>query len=113
MPIILEPGSKHFTALPLNYLHKKTPQPIIHRDISSANVLLQPIGGEERWMAKVLNSSTANFLRQTETERPGDVLYAAPEAIYPNQHSSKMDVLSCIHVCTCTVCNSNYSVLYQ
>ena len=81
-------------ALALNYLHKKTPQPIIHRDISSANVLLQPIGGEERWMAKVLNSSTANFLRQTETERPGDVLYAAPEAIYPNQHSSKMDVYS-------------------
>ena len=31
------------TACGLNYLHKTTPNPILHRDISSANVLLNPL----------------------------------------------------------------------
>ncbi|CAI8017835.1 Dual specificity protein kinase shkC, partial [Geodia barretti] len=39
-------------ACALNYLHNMTPDPIIHRDLSSSNVLLQPSpsGG---WLAKV------------------------------------------------------------
>ena len=47
-------------ACALNYLHHMTPDPIIHRDLSSANVLLQPTpnGG---WLAKVSDYGTANF----------------------------------------------------
>ena len=80
-------------ALALNYLHKKTPQPIIHRDISSANVLLQS-KGVNQWMAKVSDFGTANFINQLRTAGPGNPTYAAPEALYPNQHSPKMDVFS-------------------
>ena len=47
-------------ACALNYLHHMTPDPIIHRDLSSANVLLQPTpnGG---WLAKVSDYGSANF----------------------------------------------------
>ena len=51
----------------LNYLHNMTPDPIIHRDLSSANVLLQPTpdGG---WLAKVSDYGTANFQSRLQTE---------------------------------------------
>ena len=38
-------------ACALNYLHLFKPHPILRRDVSSANVLLQPMGGV--WRAKV------------------------------------------------------------
>ena len=37
----------------VNYLHLTTPDPIIHRDISSANILLEP-SGEGTWKATVV-----------------------------------------------------------
>ena len=80
-------------ALALNYLHKKTPHPIIHRDISSANVLLQSIGVGQ-WMAKVSDFGTANFIHQIVTPGPGAQIYAAPEVGSPDRHSPKMDVFS-------------------
>ena len=44
----------------LNYLHQMQPDPIIHRDISSANVLLEslPMG---RWRAKVTDYGSVNL----------------------------------------------------
>ena len=48
----------------LNYLHQKTP-PIIHRDISSANVLLWRQG--DQWRGKVSDYGTANFMQHTMT----------------------------------------------
>ena len=48
-------------ALALNYLHQKKPEPIIHRDISSANVLLWRQG--DQWRGKVSDYGTANFLQ--------------------------------------------------
>ena len=53
----------------LNYLHQKTPSPIIHRDISSANVLLWRQG--DRWRGKVSDYGTANFMKHTMTVGPG------------------------------------------
>ena len=76
----------------LNYLHLTTPDPIVHRDISSANVLLEPQG--ESWKAKVSDYGSANFVRYTATAGPGNFLYAAPEAGDPKRHSPKMDVYS-------------------
>ena len=91
-------------ACALNYLHHMTPDPIIHRDLSSANVLLQPTpnGG---WLAKVSDYGSANFLRQLRTENPGNPVYTAPESHNPALQSPKMDIYSfgvlLIEMCTC------------
>ena len=62
----------------LNYLHLKKPSPIIHRDISSANVLLWRQA--DQWRGKVSDYGTANVLQQTMTVGPGAMIYSAPEA---------------------------------
>ena len=67
----------------LNYLHQRQPSPIIHRDISSANVLLWRQG--DQWRAKVSDYGTANFMQHTMTVAPGAPIYSAPEAFTKNQ----------------------------
>ena len=67
----------------LNYLHQKKPAPIIHRDVSSANVLLWRQG--DQWRGKVSDYGTANFMQQTMTVAPGAMIYSAPEALTSNQ----------------------------
>ena len=67
----------------LNYLHQKKPSPIIHRDVSSANVLLWRQG--DQWRGKVSDYGTANFMQQTMTVAPGATIYCAPEALSSNQ----------------------------
>ena len=66
----------------LMYLHQKTP-PIIHRDISSANVLLWRQA--DQWRGKVSDYGTANFMQHTMTAAPGARIYSAPEALTSNQ----------------------------
>ena len=63
----------------LNYLHLKTPNPIIHRDVSSANVLLW-IENDVIRRAKISDYGSANFMQVCNTGNPGAALYAAPEA---------------------------------
>ena len=88
----------------LNYLHNMTPDPIVHRDLSSANVLLQPTpdGG---WLAKVSDYGTANFQSRLQTENPGSPVYTAPESRDPALQSPKMDIYSfgvlLVKMCTC------------
>ena len=77
----------------LNYLHNMTPEPIIHRDLSSANVLLQP-SPDGGWLAKVSDYGTANFQSQLQTENPGSPVYTAPESRDPALQSPKMDIYS-------------------
>ena len=67
----------------LNYLHLNRPTPIIHRDISSGNVLLWQQG--ETWRGKVSDYGTANFVRQQMTKAPGTPIYSAPEALTSTQ----------------------------
>ena len=67
----------------LNYLHLHRPLPIIHRDISSANVLLWR--RDEGWRAKLSDYGSANFMRQCMTVNPGAILYSAPEALTSQQ----------------------------
>ena len=81
-------------ALGLNYLHLFKPQPIIHRDVSSPNVLLKPSTGPAGYEAKVADYGTANLQEATGTVMPGNAAYAAPEAPIPDQHSPAMDVYS-------------------
>jgi len=61
----------------LSYLHKKKP-PILHRDVSSPNVLLWR--RDDQWRTKVSDYGTANFLQETMTANPGAIIYSAPEA---------------------------------
>ena len=67
----------------LNYLHLNKPLPIIHRDISSANVLLWRRG--ECWRAKLSDYGAANFMRRCMTANKGAIIYSAPEAFTPRQ----------------------------
>ena len=77
----------------LNYLHLIQPDPIVHRDISSANVLLEVIHLNQ-WRAKLTDYGSVNLLRQLHTENPGSPAYAAPEASNPHLQSPKMDIYS-------------------
>ena len=98
----LEKGPIHHThivsisldvARALNYLHLMQPQPIIHRDISSANVLLDPLP-DNHWKAKISDYGSVNLVRELGTVGPGNPVYAAPEANIPSHQSPKMDVFS-------------------
>ena len=80
-------------ALALNYLHQWKPNPIIHRDISSPNVLLEPSVGNS-FKAKVSDYGAANLQQQAKTDMPGNPAYAAPESRYPDDHTPAMDVYS-------------------
>ena len=83
-------------ALGLNYLHLFKPQPIIHRDVSSPNILLKPSTGAAGYEAKVADYGTAKLQQGTSTGTvmPGNPAYAAKEATIPDQHSPAMDVYS-------------------
>ena len=87
----------------LNYLHLMQPHPIIHRDISSANVLLEPLANQ-MWRAKVTDYGSVNLQNQLKTENPGSPVYSAPEARIPSHQSTKMDIFSfgvlLIEMCT-------------
>ena len=77
----------------LNYLHLWKPDPIIHRDISSPNVLLEP-SVSDSFKAKVTDYGAANLQQHTRTDMPGNPAYASPESRYPDDHSPAMDVYS-------------------
>ena len=77
----------------LNYLHLMHPTPIIHRDISSANVLLDP-GPNNSWRAKVSDYGSVNLLERLRTAAPGNPTYAAPEVEIATLQSPKMDIFS-------------------
>ena len=73
----------HDIACALNYLHMMRPVPIMHRDLSSSNILLWHEGSRLR--AKISDYGAANFMMDSMTQNPGAVLYSAPEAGTPQQ----------------------------
>ena len=79
----------------LNYLHLWKPHPILHRDVSSPNVLLEP-SGSGIWKAKLSDYGSANLVQSISANSvaPGNPFYSAPEALFPDQHSPAMDVFS-------------------
>ena len=91
-------------ACALCYLHS-LPEPIIHRDVSSANVLLNSTKGG--WVAKLGDYGSANFQAKLQTVGPGSPAYAAPEASRPEEQGPKMDVYSygvlVLEMCTGTL----------
>ena len=85
----------------LSYLHQKRPSPIIHRDISSANVLLWR--QNDQWRGKLSDYGTANFMQHTMTVAPGAMIYMAPEARTSNQTVKVSDEL--LHTFRLSVCH--------
>ena len=79
--------------LALNYLHLWKSQPILHRDVSSANVLLES-SAQGKWKAKLSDYGSANLLENVHTAGPGSPVYSAPEATTPKLHSPAMDIYS-------------------
>ena len=77
----------------LNYLHSCKPQPLIHRDVSSANVLLHHLG-PDYWKAKVSDYGSLQAINLACTIAPGNLVYAAPEAKGIAQQTCKMDTYS-------------------
>ena len=68
-------------AAALNYLHSRK-QPIIHRDISSANVMLEASGNGEWKRAKLCDFGSARLTNSFAlTPVPGAVVYSAPEIL--------------------------------
>ena len=85
-------GILHDIAKALHFLHTR-PDPVIHRDVSSANVLLKALYNGE-WLAKLGDLGTAKIQQQIATAGPGAIAYGAPEAVDSTKHSPKMDVYS-------------------
>ena len=77
----------------LTYLHQIQPDAVVHRDISSANVLLEQLP-LCKWRAKVTDYGSVNIVRQFNTVSPGSPVYSAPEASSPSLQSPKMDIFS-------------------
>ena len=93
-------GIARDVAAALNYLHTRE-EPILHRDVSSANVLLEEMANG-RWKGKLSDFGSANIARQATTAVPGAEIYTAPEVpresiLLPHARvfqTAKMDVYS-------------------
>ena len=90
-PQIVDVSSDIISALA--YLHLWKPHPIIHRDVSSPNVLMEP-SGNDRWRSKLSDFGSANLQSRVKTEIPGNPAYASPEAGIPDNHTPAMDIYS-------------------
>ena len=85
----------HDVALGLCYLHSQTP-PIIHRDLSSNNVLLTPnmtAKISDLGVARILNLTPLQVSRMTQT--PGTPAYMPPEVMVANpKYDTSIDEFS-------------------
>ena len=89
----------------LTYLHSHPHSPIIHRDVSSSNVLLEAIRCERLWKAKLSDFGSANLCHLATTPAEGAAVYAAPEVSteHRSKQTAKIDVYS-FGVLMCEVC---------
>ena len=75
----------------LNYLHQRKPKAIVHRDVTSANVLLWKQNGQ--WRGKLGDYGTVKFLQEIMTAAPGAPIYNAPEVGSPHHQTVKVSFL--------------------
>ena len=99
MPVLRDVASA------LTYLHSHPHSPIIHRDVSSSNVLLEAIRCERQWKAKLSDFGSANLCHLATTPAEGALVYAAPEVSteHRSKQTAKIDVYS-FGVLICEVC---------
>ena len=62
----------------INYLHCFRPNPILHRDVNSGNVMVWRQG--DKWRGKLCDFGSAEFMGNKMSENPGNPFYSAPEA---------------------------------
>ena len=86
-------------AYALHYLHEHQ-EPIIHRDVSAPNVLLQHIH-PGIWSSKLSDFGSANLAKHCKTAGAGAIIYSAPETFPPRnlydplpKQTTKIDVFS-------------------
>ena len=90
----------------LTYLHSHH-TPIIHRDVSSANVLLEGVRSEAQWKAKLSDFGSANLSHLATTPFEGAAVYSAPEVSTEDRsrQTAKIDVYSFgVLVCEVALC---------
>ena len=80
------------TARALDYLHRRH-EPIVHRDVSSANVLLKRLPNG-MWMAKVSDLGSANLAKDSFTKNEGAIIYCAPEAFTDKSNTRSETLLT-------------------
>ncbi len=84
-------------ALGLRYIHEHSP-PIIHRDLSSNNVLLTTNMSakiSDLGVAKILNLNPSQMDLMTQTQTPGTPSYMPPEAMVARpKYTNKVDIFS-------------------
>ena len=85
----------------LKYLHERH-DPIIHRDVSAPNVLLEALPNGT-WRGKVSDLGSANLAKLAHTAAAGAIIYMSPETLLqfahnpgssPPRQTTKMDVYS-------------------
>ena len=74
-------------AYALHYLHEHQ-EPIIHRDVSAPNVLLEELPNG-MFKAKVSDFGSANLAKLAQTLAEGAIIYAAPETFPPRDLQSR------------------------
>jgi len=104
IPLFLKRSILHDVALGLAYLHGRDP-PIIHRDLTARNVLLN---SDTR--AKIADFGVARILdlqprsRITMTQAPGNFTYMPPEALSTKPtYDVKLDIFSFGHLALFTI----------
>ena len=97
LPKEISYGILRDVALGLCYLHELSP-PIIHRDLSTNNVLLTSNMNaklSDLGVAKILNLTPARMTQMTQTKAPGTPCYMPPEALMAKpKYTSKIDIYS-------------------
>ena len=94
LPYCVQLNISHDIAHGVKYLHSKN---ILHRDLSSNNVLMMKCGGGKECIAKISDFGMSVFYdarRDQLTACPGTAVYMPPEAIPPGESSTgykKMD----------------------
>ena len=97
-------------AYALHYLHEHQ-EPIIHRDVSAPNVLLEALPND-MWRAKLTDFGSANIAKFSKTAAEGAIIYSAPET-FPSldprrplpKQTTKIDTFSYgILVCEVITC---------
>ncbi|CAK9271909.1 unnamed protein product [Sphagnum jensenii] len=99
----------------MRYLHKKKPKKIVHRDLKTSNILVQPLADNSQGYVhvKLADFGISKFYNMSETSssltfRKGTSVYAAPEVFneqskYGSKSSNlppKIDVWSFAMVCS-------------